>query len=48
MTMDSTPDLRDWTRRPERGSEPVVRFMVWLSLAIGRPASRPLVRAIAL
>ena len=48
MSMDSTPDLRDWTRRPERGSEPVVRFMVWLSLAIGRPASRPLVRAIAL
>ena len=47
MRMDSAPDLRDWTRRPERGSEPVVRFMVWLSLAIGRPASRPLVRAIA-
>ena len=47
MRMDSTPDLRDWTRRPERGSEPIVRFMVWLSLAIGRPISRPLVRAIA-
>lgn len=47
MRMDSTPDSADWTHRPERGSVPVVRFMVWLSLAIGWPASRPLVRAIA-
>lgn len=47
MRTDSTPDSADWTRRPERGSVPVVRFMVWLSLAIGRPASRPLVPAIA-
>ena len=47
MRTDSTPDSADWTRRPERGSAPVVRFMVWLSLAIGRPASRPLVPLIA-
>lgn len=36
-----------WARRPERGSLPLVRFMAWLSLAVGRPASRVLVRAIA-
>lgn len=47
MRTGSTPDSADWTRRPERGSAPVVRFMVWLSLAIGRTASRPLVPAIA-
>jgi predicted LPLAT superfamily acyltransferase len=45
--MDSTPDSAHWTRRPERGSVPVVRFMVWLSLAVGRAASRPLVGGIA-
>jgi predicted LPLAT superfamily acyltransferase len=38
----------DWTRRPERGSLPLVRFMAWLSLAAGRGASRILLRAIAL
>lgn len=37
----------DWTRRPERGSLPLVRFMAWLSLAVGRGASRILLRAIA-
>ena len=47
MSAETGSASADWTRRPERGSAPVVRFMVWLSLAIGRPASRPLVRAIA-
>lgn len=37
----------EWTRRGERGSLPLVRFMVWLSLVIGRRASRVLLRVIA-
>jgi predicted LPLAT superfamily acyltransferase len=48
MTVGTGPAAAEWTRRPERGSPALVRFMVWLSLAIGRPASRPLVRLIAL
>lgn len=36
----------DWTRRSERGSLPAVRFMAWLSVAIGRRASRLLLGAI--
>jgi predicted LPLAT superfamily acyltransferase len=36
-----------WTRRPERGSLFLVRFMVWYSLAVGRPLSRLLMHAIA-
>ena len=36
-----------WTRRPERGSLPLVRFMAWFSLTIGRRTSRLLVHAIA-
>ena len=45
--MGSAPAPADWARRPERGSLPLVRFMAWLSLAIGRPASRVLLRGIA-
>ena len=41
------PAPADWTRRRERGSLPLVRFMAWLSLAIGRGPSRVLLRAIA-
>lgn len=37
-----------WTRRPERGSLFLVRFMAWYSLAVGRPVSRGLMHAIAL
>ena len=36
----------DWTRRSERGSLPLVRFMAWLSIAIGRRASRLLLGCI--
>jgi predicted LPLAT superfamily acyltransferase len=36
-----------WTQRRERGSLPLVRFMAWLSLRIGRAPSRLLLRAIA-
>ena len=45
--MGSAPASADWTRRPERGSLPLVRFMAWLSLAIGRAASRILLRGVA-
>jgi predicted LPLAT superfamily acyltransferase len=45
--MQSTPAPADWTRRPERGSLALVRFMAWFSLAVGRPLSRVLMRAIA-
>jgi len=38
----------DWTQRRERGSLPLIRFMVWFSVAVGRTASRGLLRAIAL
>ena len=38
----------DWTQRRERGSLPAIRLMVWLSLAVGRTASRVVLRAIAL
>ncbi len=43
-----TPAPSEWTRRPERGSVPIVRFMAWLSVAIGRAASRVPLRFIAL
>jgi predicted LPLAT superfamily acyltransferase len=36
-----------WTRRRERGSLPLVRFMAWASLRLGRARSRVLVRIIA-
>jgi predicted LPLAT superfamily acyltransferase len=36
-----------WARRAERGSPGLTRFMVWLSLTIGRRASRVIVRGIA-
>lgn len=44
--MDSTPASADWTRRPERGSLPLVRLMAWLSLAAGRRASRVVLHAV--
>src|SRR5262249_6216139 len=34
------PHSAEWLRRPERGSAPLVRFMVWLSLRCGRSLSR--------
>ena len=36
-----------WTRREERGSPILIRFMVWFSLVAGRRVSRVLLRAIA-
>jgi predicted LPLAT superfamily acyltransferase len=46
--MAGVPTSAEWTRRPERGARLLVRFMAWLSLAIGRTASRVPLRAIAL
>ncbi len=36
-----------WTRRAERGSTTVMRFMVWLSLTLGRRLSRLVLHGIA-
>jgi predicted LPLAT superfamily acyltransferase len=38
------PVAAEWTRKPERGSLKLVRFAAWLSLAIGRAASRVVLR----
>ena len=46
MSASSSP-AQDWTHRPERGSLPLVRFMAWLSLGLGRGPSRVLLRVIA-
>ena len=46
MRSASTPSA-EWTRRSERGSLPLVRFMAWASLALGRGPSRVMVRLIA-
>jgi len=45
--MSSRPASADWTHRRERGSLPLLRLMVWLSLALGRGPTRILLRAIA-
>lgn len=45
--MSAMPSAPEWARRTERGSMPLVRFMVWLSIAIGRGASRVVLRGIA-
>jgi predicted LPLAT superfamily acyltransferase len=45
--MSAAPAAPEWARRDERGSLPLVRFMVWLSVALGRGPSRVLLRVIA-
>jgi predicted LPLAT superfamily acyltransferase len=44
------PEARqaEWVGRSERGAMPLIRFMAWFSLKVGRTASRGLLRAIAL
>jgi predicted LPLAT superfamily acyltransferase len=37
----------EWTRRSERGSTPLIKFMVWFSLNLGRAPARILLRIIA-
>lgn len=37
----------EWARRSERGSPALMRFMVWVSLALGRAPARVLLRLIA-
>lgn len=43
----TSPPQASWTQRKERSQRPVVRFMVWLSLLLGRRASRWVLRGIA-
>ena len=40
MSTAPQPHPAEWIRRPERGSVPLVRFMVWASLRTGRAFSR--------
>jgi len=46
MSAPSAPASAEWARRPERGSPALVRFMAWLSVTIGRRASRILLELI--
>ncbi len=39
--------LSEWRRRPERGSQTLLRIMAWLSLRLGRASGRPVVHGIA-
>jgi predicted LPLAT superfamily acyltransferase len=47
MSAPSASPASEWARRSERGSLPLLRFMVWLSLTAGRGATRGLLRLIA-
>ncbi len=44
--MSASVTTAEWRRRAERGSLPLIRFMVWASLRFGRRASRALLRPI--
>ena len=46
MSSTSSP-YAEWARRTERGSMPLLRFMVWASLLLGRAPARILLRLIA-
>ncbi len=46
MNATTNPNA-EWARRSERGSLPLLRFMVWASLALGRGLSRGMLRIIA-
>ena len=45
--MSSVSTRADWTRAPERGSLWLIRFMAWMSMRLGRPFTRILLRIIA-
>jgi predicted LPLAT superfamily acyltransferase len=45
--VSARPQAAQWTHSAERGSLPLLRFMVWASLTFGRGASRVLLRVIA-
>jgi predicted LPLAT superfamily acyltransferase len=45
VSTPSTP-ASEWARRSERGSVPLLRFMVWASLKVGRAPARVLLRLI--
>ncbi|MGZ5073044.1 MAG: LpxL/LpxP family acyltransferase [Usitatibacter sp.] len=46
MSFTPSPSA-EWARRTERGSLPLLRFMVWASLLLGRAPARILLRLIA-
>jgi len=45
--MNAPPAATSWTQRPERGTPGMLRFIVWVSLALGRAPARVLLRIIA-
>ena len=47
MSVRTASPASEWARRSERGSLPLLRFMVWLSLTLGRAPTRGLLRLIA-
>jgi predicted LPLAT superfamily acyltransferase len=47
MTQASNAPTAEWTRTSERGSLPLIRLMVWFSMALGRTAGRVPLRIIA-
>jgi predicted LPLAT superfamily acyltransferase len=46
VSAGATPSA-EWTRRPERGSLPLLRLMAWLSVRCGRTISRGLLYVVA-
>ena len=46
MSARSASPASEWARRSERGSLPLLRLMVWLSLTAGRAPTRALLRLI--
>ena len=42
----ASPHSAQWTRRAERGSLPLMRFMAWASVALGRAPSRVMLRLV--
>jgi predicted LPLAT superfamily acyltransferase len=47
MTSQSSPSAAEWTRTSERGSLPLIRLMVWFSVALGRTVGRVPLRIIS-
>lgn len=48
MTMREQPDRSLWAQRQERGNLALLRIMTWISLRLGRPLGRVLLRGIVL
>jgi predicted LPLAT superfamily acyltransferase len=49
--VDSQIDRRqapEWVNRPERSNTPIIRFIAWVAMTLGRPVARPLLYPICL